>query len=304
MKITLLYNGDNDGLTYPPIFPLMLGNELAKLGFAVEITQDEECYDYLGVPSDSIYREEYQDLIKVINALKDTKLEYEELEVLYDCSPDFNVAGVLTSIGCMYKCKLCPQSKMGFMERPLDIVIKELDWITSRYPYFEFLDNNILTNLDRMIEITNHVPRGVKWGALINLERYDREKMLRLRANGCVNLYAGVESFNPADLEFFSKPYYHKGINPKDSLTELLDLGFNLHVFVIRALPNETKEEFKAMLDWFKLMGISYTISRLSLDSGYVFETEHLSLEYLAEKFQEDKDVSSKNLKQFINRQL
>ena len=137
---------------------------------------------------------------------------------------------------------------MGYTERPIDKVLKELKWVTDRYDYFEFLDNNVLANVNRFIEITNHVPKGVKWGALMNLEKVNEEVLMKLKDNGLINIYLGIESFNKSDLEYFGKPYYFKGIDPKVSMEKLLELGFNLHVFLIRGLPNETVESFNGAI--------------------------------------------------------
>lgn len=304
MKITLSYNGDNDGLTYPPIFPLMLGNELVKAGIDVEIVQDAENYDYRGVPSDSIYRPEYQRLIRVIEAITGNKLDFKDFEVDYDWSPHFDVAGVLTSIGCVHKCKFCPQKEMGYTDRPIDKVLEELKWVTDRYDYFEFLDNNVLANVNRFIEITNHIPKGVKWGALMNLEKVNEEVLMKLKDNGLINIYIGIESFNKSDLEYFGKPYYFKGIDPKVSMEKLLELGFNLHVFLIRGLPNETVGGFNEQLNWLDERDISYTISRFHVEGEIVKETKFLSKEYLAQKYDEDIEITRENLQKFIAKNL
>ena len=304
MKITLSYNGDNDGLTYPPIFPLMLGNELVKAGIDVEIVQDTENYDYRGVPSDSIYRPEYQRLIRVIEALTGNKLDFKDFEVDYDWSPHFDVAGVLTSIGCVHKCKFCPQKEMRYTDRPIDKVLEELKWVTDRYDYFEFLDNNVLANVNRFIEITNHVPKGVKWGALMNLEKVNEEVLMKLKDNGLINIYIGIESFNKSDLEYFGKPYYFKGIDSKVSMEKLLELGFNLHVFLIRGLPNETVGGFNEQLNWLDERNISYTISRFHVEGEIVKETKFLSKEYLAQKYDEDIKITRENLQKFITKNL
>lgn len=304
MKITLSYNGDNDGLTYPPIFPLMLGNELVKAGIDVEIVQDAENYDYRGIPSDSIYRPEYQRLIRVIEAITGNKLDFKDFEVDYDWSPHFDVAGVITSIGCVHKCKFCPQKEMGYTDRPIDKVLEELKWVTDRYDYFEFLDNNVLANVNRFIEITNHVPKGVKWGALMNLEKVNEEVLMKLKDNGLINIYIGIESFNKSDLEYFGKPYYFKGIDPKVSMEKLLELGFNLHVFLIRGLPNETVEGFNEQLNWLDERNISYTISRFHVEGEIVKETKFLSKEYLAQKYDEDIEITRENLQKFIAKNL
>ena len=305
MRITLSYKGDNDGFVYPPTFPIMLGKELSNLGYKVELRRDDEDYDYIATPSDSIYKDEYLYLIDFINSHYDgtDKLELEDLELDYEMSPEFNVAGVITAIGCAYRCKYCPQSKMDFTLRPMDKVLKELEWVTNNYRYFEFIDNNVLTYPARFMEIIEHIPKGNKWGALINIDDIEPMYLWKMRKKGCVNLYVGLESFNPLDLAYFDKPFHRKGINPKDFL-QRLSKGFNVHVFIIRGLPNQTKEEFEEMTKWLDEHNITYTISRLHVNGEYVMETEHLDREFMEQKFTEDMETTRRNLHKFIFKYL
>jgi radical SAM superfamily enzyme YgiQ (UPF0313 family) len=307
MRIALLYKGDNDGFVYPPTFPLMFAKELTKLGYKVELVRDDEDYDYVATPSDSIYKQEYVDLLDFINShyeFCDEKVKLEDLEVDYEMSPEFDLAGVITAIGCKFKCKFCPQSKMGYTERPLDKIHKEIKWVTNRYEYFEFIDNNVLTNPTRFMSILTFIPEGVKWGALINIDNYEDKYLIRMRDKGCVNLYVGLESFNPLDLEYFGKPFYHKGIDPKEFLAHLRDLGFNVHAFILRGLPNQTKEEFSETIAWLKAHEISYTISRLHVDGEYVKETDHLNKEFLEARMAGDEKLTRTNLQRFIRKYL
>lgn len=304
MRITLSYKGDNDGVVYPPTFPLMYAKELLKLGYKVELVRDDEDYDYVATPSDSIYKQEYLDLAEFINSHYDEPIRLEDLEVDYELSPDFNVAGVITSIGCVHKCKFCPQSTMQYTQRPIEKVIREISWVSNRYNYFEFIDNNVLANPDRFMFIISHIPKGVKWGALINIDNIAPEYLQIMMDSGCVNLYVGLESFNPLDLEYFGKPFYKKGIDPKEFLKLLRQMGFNVHAFILRGLPNQSVDEFEDTTLWLDVQGISYTISRLHVDGEYVTETKYIDKGMLEYVSMDDARITRQNLRGFIGKYL
>lgn len=300
MNLTLSYNGNNDGVIFSPTLLLMLATEAKKRGISVELIHDEEEYDYLGVPAVSMFRPEYLELKEVIEAISGHPIKFEDLYVDYSLCPPSEIYGVTTAIGCVHHCKFCPQKNMEYIERPMETVIKELKYITDRNDYFEFLDNNVMANKERFFEIVKHIPEGVTWGALMNIENYSVADLAKLKSKGLKNIYIGLESFNPSDLEYFGKPYYKRGIDPKHFLNVLRVIGFNVHVFTIRALPNETEESFDDMLDWLKRRKISYSITRFYLAGQPVLETTHLSRDYLEAKWDKDIEQTISNIRKFI----
>jgi radical SAM superfamily enzyme YgiQ (UPF0313 family) len=278
MKITLSYRGLGAGVSFTPILPIMFAGELKKLGFNVELVKDLKNYEYDGSPSDNIYNNNYQELLDFINNFygDEDEVEFKDLEVNYDLATGATVPAVLTSFGCVNHCKFCPLKDVSYVSRPMDKVLNDLEYVTSKYNYFEFTDNSVLADKDRFMSIIAGIPKGVKWGALINLEDYVNTRELEImKEHGCINIYVGVESFNPKDLEYFDKPYYKKGIDPKEALIALRMMGFEVMAFLIRGLPNQTKEELKETVKWISDNGMYTSISTLHIDGKYVKKTEH-----------------------------
>lgn len=305
MKIILSYKGDSYGVTFTPILPMMFARELAKLGYKVELVRDKENYEYDGSPSDNIYLDYYQELLELINSHyeENEKITFKDLEVDYTLSPDVNVAGVLTAFGCANHCKFCPLKDVKFTPRPLDKVIQELDWVTKYNDYFEFTDNSVMIDWKNFREVIKHIPHGVRWGALINLEDAFRiEELELMRAYGCVNLYVGVESFNPEDLKYFDKPYYNKGVDPKKALMTLKSMGFDVQAFLIRGLPNQTAEEFSATEEWLKAQGISDFVSLLHINGEYVKATDYYNEDLLQRIHWLDEYANRVNFQNFISK--
>jgi radical SAM superfamily enzyme YgiQ (UPF0313 family) len=304
MKITLSYNGKVYGSSFTPIYLLTLGEELIKAGVE-EVTLIREGFnpDVQGIPADSIFSEDYQKIVRVIESLSGKKIDYKELDVDYEWLQPADVAGVLTAFGCVYKCKFCPHTDMEWIPRSMDKVLKDLDYVTSHYNYFEFIDNNIMADKKRFFEIIRHIPNGVKWGALINVAHYDKQDLEYLKRYGCVNLYTGIETFNEDDLNYFGKPYYSMGIDPKLFLKQLKDLGFNVYAFLIQGLPNEIQEDFSSMLSWLNENEIYYSIGNFYNSSGVVKKADE-SPTSLKARIERNNNISEQSFTKFMKEWL
>ena len=304
MRIILSYNGKEHGILYPPLTLLSLANILYEHGYDVELVQDDEYYDYTGLPGDSPSQREYLYLAEKIQLLTGYKANIFNEKVNYELCPDFDVPLVTTSYGCQFSCTDCTKLEKGqIYKRPFKTVLEELKWITDRYDYFEFGDYNIFLDKNNFFKIIEYIPKGVKWGALINIDNnYSEQDLKYIYEKGCVNIYTGIESFNPKDLEYFKKPYYLKGIDPKEFLLKLKDIGFNINVYLIRGLPNQTRAEWIETTDWLKSHDISYTSNTFydPVTNTFIEETAHLSKEYLTVKRGEDYNQTNKNLRKFL----
>lgn len=303
MKITLSYHGKEHGILYPPLTLLALANTLDAYGYDIELVQDDECYEYLGLPGESPSESCYYILKGIVKRLTGEDVNPLYAPINYELCPSYDVPLLVTAYGCAYNCTECPKLEKGkVLLRPRDVVLNELKWITDRHDYFEFGDYNIFLDKKNFFSIIKQIPSGVKWGALINIDNNYSNLALNIIKNyGCVNLYVGVESFNPKDLDYLNKPYYRKGIEPKEFLLHLLELGFNINAYLIRGLPNQTREEWIETTDWLTSHNISYTSNMfINTEGVYVENTEHLTSEYLQSKLTEDFNQTAKNLNKFL----
>lgn len=310
MRILLKYLGKQNEILYPPLVLLSLADILYKNKYDVVLIQDDEDFDYLGVPSDNPTYPEYKALRDYIQKLTNIEISDSDLynlKVNYDLCPYFDIPLIVTAYGCKYNCPFCTKLDKGkIILRDINTVKEELKWITDRYDYFEFGDCNVFLNPENFFNIINFIPEGVRWGALINIDNYPIENLYYLYKKGCRNIYVGVESFNPKDLEYLKKPYYLKNINPKKFLILLKELGFNVHVYLIRGLPNQTRLEWIETIEWLTEHGISYTSNTyFDISKGEeVLETKNLSREYLEVKKDEDYIRTNKNLYKFLDKYI
>lgn len=303
MMTTLFYKGKSFGVLFNPFHLQLIQQAYKNMGEELELKQDDEVYDFRGIPADNLFSEDYQLLI---NELKeyDPKFRLENVKVdfaNYPCSED--ILGLTTAFGCRYQCSYCPIHGMGYVVRDKEVVKQELEELCRKVKYFEFYDNNVLSNPD-FLDTIECIPKGVTWGALINITEVTPtlfNNLKKMYSCGCRNIYFGLETFNAKDLEYFKKPYYVAGVNSKSWMEMLQDIGFNLLAFIIRGLPNEKPGELDELMQYLDEHNILYNISRFMLNGEFVKETKYLSKEYLDGVLDSDFYTSQSNFRKFIN---
>jgi anaerobic magnesium-protoporphyrin IX monomethyl ester cyclase len=156
--------------------------------------------------------------------------------------------GVLTSRGCPFACTFCA-STCRFQERELDSVFSEIDLYRERYGIdtVVFNDNTLNVRRDRFMAICAGMKaRGLKWGAAIRCDVWDREMTRAAKVSGCIYFVVGVESFNQAKLE-----QMHKRITVKQ-ITDCLDLleqyNIDYHGNILFGFEGETYEDIIGQL--------------------------------------------------------
>lgn len=121
---------------------------------------------------------------------------------------------LLTSRGCPFNCKFCSVTGMfgrRYRFRETGDILAELEVLYARNPrgLFFFYDDNFTA----VPEHTKELLRGMKergitprWTAQARVDVVkDTELMQLMRETGCVFLYLGLESINPATLEAYRK---------------------------------------------------------------------------------------------------
>lgn len=300
MRLTLVYSGDNQGYTFPPVNLLMIANEFRKYGVKVDIIRDETDFDYYGIPSDNIFNDEYSDVLNLLETVSGEPINFSKLQADIE-EVDFDIPAVLTSLGCVYKCKYCPHKDIAYKPREISIVLNELE-NACKYSYFEFLDNNVMADKARFFSIIDCIPSDVKWGALMNINDYSDSDLQYMYDRGLRNIYLGLESFNENDLDYFGKTY-HYVVNSKDFLERLREIGFNVLVFIIRGLPNETEEGWNDMVKWLELNEVYYTIGHFH-DKGELINHPVYSPEEYSKVIAIDTAISKFNFTNFIQNTL
>lgn len=121
---------------------------------------------------------------------------------------------LLTSRGCPFNCKFCSVTGMfgrRYRFRETGDILAELEVLYARNPrgLFFFYDDNFTAAPEHTKELLRGMKeRGItpRWTAQARVDVVkDTELMQLMRETGCVFLYLGLESINPATLEAYRK---------------------------------------------------------------------------------------------------
>ena len=124
------------------------------------------------------------------------------------------IVPVLTSRGCPFNCTFCSVTGMfgrTYRFRDTDDIIAELEHLYSRSPksVFFFYDDNFTASPSHTKELLIKMKeKGItpRWTAQARVDVVkDGELMRLMRETGCLFLYLGLESINPATLEAYRK---------------------------------------------------------------------------------------------------
>jgi len=113
-------------------------------------------------------------------------------------------SAISTSRGCVRRCDFCYEScrpKPNFRQRPLELVLKELD--ERPCPVVALIDNDLMANRRYAQELLNAlIPRKRYWLGMTSITTADDEELLDLMtASGCRTLFVGFESIVPESLQ-------------------------------------------------------------------------------------------------------
>lgn len=121
---------------------------------------------------------------------------------------------LLTSRGCPFNCKFCSVTGMfgrRYRFRETGDILAELEVLYARNPrgLFFFYDDNFTAAPEHTKELLRGMKeRGItpRWTAQARVDVVkDTELMQLMRETGCVFLYLGLESINPATLDAYRK---------------------------------------------------------------------------------------------------
>ncbi|MDP2911094.1 MAG: radical SAM protein [Candidatus Omnitrophota bacterium] len=170
--------------------------------------------------------------------------------------PRKNSISILSSKGCVRKCKFCSEALLykKFRVRPVKNLIEEIIYHKSKNKteYFVFHDSLINGNLKKLEELCDKIIEkfgSIKWEAQIAI-RNDMSGRLfkKIKKSGCYNLFTGLESGCDKTLKNMNK-----GFTAKDAVgffKKLNYAGLFFGISVIVGYPGETESDFKESLDF------------------------------------------------------
>lgn len=158
---------------------------------------------------------------------------------------------VSTSRGCPYRCDFCYNSsrRRRYVNRPVEDVLTDIQAIGMKH--IMFIDDNFIGNPAWTRELVRAIkPMNLKWNAAVSADILDMPNLLdEMRDSGCQSLFVGFESVNPKAVEGVHK--VQNRVEQYDALVEALhSRGIMINASFVFGLDGDTKETFRATLDW------------------------------------------------------
>lgn len=156
-----------------------------------------------------------------------------------------------TSRGCPFRCDFCYNSspERWYINRPVEDVVREVK--ACKRGHVMFIDDNFVGNPKWTRQLLVELKKlGVKWNAAVSINVVDIPGMLDMMKDcGCQGLFIGFESINPSSVSGVHKVQndvskYEKAVN------EIHRRGIMINASFVFGLDSDTKETFKATLDW------------------------------------------------------
>ena len=176
--------------------------------------------------------------------------KYSLLGKKLECFP------MMTSRGCPFNCRYCSSSLFfgkKFRARSAKNIVDEMEWLINDFgaKHIAFSDDTFTLNRKRVEEICNEIKRrniDITWSCSSRVDTVNENLLRNMKASGCEAIYYGIESANPAVLQ-----YYRKNITPekaRDAVKITKKIGISTICSFIIGAPFETEEDIKRTLNF------------------------------------------------------
>lgn len=205
------------------------------------------------------------DTIVTGHVIKDFKnmpmLDYTLLDSSLLTSPKKNFVGLVTSIGCPFKCGFCVNSiikeyqkwQAWSAERICDEIEKAQ---TYGFHNVFFWDDNFFTSKQRIEEFLCHLDNrklNFEWFALTRIDQIDRKLFTECYKRGLRRISVGAESGSQQVLDRLQKRISIRVIEEKAKILE--EIGIEISYSYMIGLPSETKSDILTTVSAIKQLG-------------------------------------------------
>lgn len=155
-------------------------------------------------------------------------------------STDIEMAHVMFSRGCPYRCRFCAVAGTPMQYRSGASARRELEHLIERYGIggFAVVDDNFIIHRPKVLDICEAIEDlGLRWSALSRVNTVRPDLLAALRRAGCIELKFGMESGSPAILQAM-----RKNISPAQIRRAVLDArsaDIKVKLFLIHGFPGE-----------------------------------------------------------------
>jgi anaerobic magnesium-protoporphyrin IX monomethyl ester cyclase len=155
-------------------------------------------------------------------------------------STDIEMAHVMFSRGCPYRCRFCAVAGTPMQYRSGASARRELEHLIDAYGIggFAVVDDNFIIHRRKVLDICESIEDlDLRWSALSRVNTVRPELLASLRRAGCIELKFGMESGSPKILDGM-----RKNISPDQIRKAVLDAraaDINVKLFLIHGFPGE-----------------------------------------------------------------
>ena len=154
--------------------------------------------------------------------------------------------------GCPMRCEFCSVHRFfggAYRYRPVAHVIRDVE--AARYPWFFFVDDNIMGNRRYALELFEAMkPLKLTWGSQCNIQVANDPELLSAASDcGCVSLFLGVETLDTDVLKNYNKSFNHPD-RYKESFKKIYDAGIMPMASMIVGMDGEKPESIQKTLDF------------------------------------------------------
>ncbi len=135
-------------------------------------------------------------------------MHYYRLLRMPHARPEDFVFPVLSGRGCPFSCNFCYRMHDGYRARSIDAIEDEVRTLQRDYgiTYVAFADELLMAGEDRAADMASMLGTiGVRWECNGRLNYAKRSLLEHMRANGCVFINYGIESFDDEVLARMNK---------------------------------------------------------------------------------------------------
>jgi magnesium-protoporphyrin IX monomethyl ester (oxidative) cyclase len=161
---------------------------------------------------------------------------------------------VLSSRGCVYRCRFCGCRKFArnrWRPRSVKNVMDELSLLVSEgYRQFLFVDDSFATNPKRVVELCHEIHKekmDVEWICEMRVDHTSYNMLREIVKAGCIMVYYGIESANQRILDYFNKQATPAQAETAVETARKAGVDVIVGSFIVGA-PTETKAEIRNTL--------------------------------------------------------
>jgi len=159
---------------------------------------------------------------------------------------------IQTTRGCPHDCEFCSVTSFygrNYRERPLDLVLGELEALRKSGSFVFFVDDNLVANRRYALELFGRMRgMGLKWLSHAPIDfGLDAELLRAAGESGCVGMFVGFESLNQETLTAIGKKTNH-AVNYLRKAQALRDNGIGILGSFVLGCDGDTPAIFEPIL--------------------------------------------------------